>query len=204
MSDFLQCGAAQPYPQAGRPLGKEGGRRAQAGFTVFELLIAILMLSMVSTMIYSVLHTGIRFSRQGTDRILAIERRLGLESLLFQQINSAWFEPRTKNVVLAGDGDMLRLVTCYPLLYRHAGVVLAYYRYDPDTERLYYTEKLDYYNIDYDEEYLPGFEEMTVLVEAIHRVSFNVDPETLLATIEIGDTVFEVTPRCAEPAKEGI
>ncbi len=174
-------------------------KKEEAGFTIFELLVGVILLTMVSTMIYSVLHTGIRFSSQGEEKIFELERRHGLATLLFQQLTSAWYDPQRKNVVLAGDGETLRIVTNYPLLYRDAGVVLAIYRYDPAQRKLYYTEKRDYYNIDYDEEYLPDYADMLLLAEDIGEVSLAVDDESLIAAIQLGATTFEVRPRCAVP-----
>lgn len=176
---------------------------SHAGFTIFEVLVAVLLLAMVSTMIYSVLHTGIRFSAQGEGKILAVERRQGLAALLFMQLESAWYDPVRKNVVMAGDGETLRLITSYPLLYREAGVVLAIYRYDPAAETLFYTEKRDYYNIDYDDEFLPAFDEMRILAKGLAPVSLVVDDERKTVAVQLGDTTFEVTPRCARPGAGG-
>jgi len=44
----------------------------QAGFTLFELIIAMLLVTMVSVMIYSILNVGIKFSDKGDKKILAL------------------------------------------------------------------------------------------------------------------------------------
>ncbi|MEW6427523.1 MAG: prepilin-type N-terminal cleavage/methylation domain-containing protein [Thermodesulfobacteriota bacterium] len=175
------------------------GRGNSGGFTLFELLIAIVLLAMVSTMLYSVLHNGIRFSDRGAKKILAVEKSHNLLQLLHQQIISASFDDRSKNVVLSGDGETLKVITSYPLLYRYAGVVLAVYRYDAVDRRLYYAEKRDYYNIDYGEDYLPDFEDMVMLADNLDELTMEVDDDTKTATLGYGDIVMSVTPRCAVP-----
>lgn len=171
--------------------------RGRGGFTLFELLVAIVLLTMVSGMLYSVLHNGIRFVDRGGEKILAVETSHNLLQLLYAQIVSASFDDRTKNVVLSGDGETLKVVTCTPLLYRYAGVVLAIYRYNAAERRLYYMEKRDYYNIDYGEDYLPDFSDMVMLADNLDELTMVVDDESKMATISYGALTMAVTPRCA-------
>lgn len=135
----------------------------QGGFTIFELLIAMLLVTMVSVMIYSILNVGIKFSAQGDQKILALERQYGFLNLLKRQVSSALYNVKEKKMLIYADDTLFRIVTRNPFIYRSAGVVLAIYRYDSGAQTIYYTEKRDYYNIDYDEEYIPDFEDMIEL-----------------------------------------
>ena len=55
--------------------------RGQRGITLFELLIAVVLLGMVSTMIYSVLNVGITFSAKGEKHLETLARKKNLLSL---------------------------------------------------------------------------------------------------------------------------
>lgn len=171
----------------------------RAGFTLFELMVAVLLLGMISTMIYSVLNTSIRFTQRGEEKIIQVARQQGLLSLLHRQIRSAWYDERKNNVAISSGDNILRLVTRYPLYYRYAGVVLVFYRYEPYEQKLYYTEKRDYYNIDYNDDYVPELEEMMLLSENIRDLSFVVDEESLDVTIEYGGESHIFTAKCVNP-----
>jgi len=135
----------------------------QRGFTLFELLIAMLLLAMVSVMIYSVLNVGIKFSAKGESKILAMEHKYGFLNLFQSQVSSAVYDPRQRKILMSVNDDVFRIVTRNPYIYEEAGEVLAIYRYDTSERAIYYTEKRDYYNLDYNDEYVPDFADMTLL-----------------------------------------
>ena len=171
-------------------------RRDEAGFTLFEILIAMVLLAMVAAMIYSVLNVGIKFTDRGGRKILAMERKYGFLILVQRQITSAVYDPVKKRILMSADDEIFKVVTRNPFIYPEAGVVLAIYRYNAGERAIYYTEKRDYYNKDYsfksslvsdtgttpsqpgaaggaipspldggNEDYVPGFDEMTVLAQ---------------------------------------
>lgn len=166
--------------------------------TLFEIMVAVLLLGMISVMIYSVLNVGIRFADKGEHKILAIAREQGFISVLHRQVNSAYFDSDKKDVIISADGDILRIVTRSPLLYRSAGLVLAIYRYSAMEQAVYYTEKRDYYNLDYDEEYVPDFEEMHIFLNSVSSLAMNYDTEEKALTVDYMDRQQVFTPRCAE------
>ncbi|MFA6283225.1 MAG: prepilin-type N-terminal cleavage/methylation domain-containing protein, partial [Desulfurivibrionaceae bacterium] len=84
-----------------------GGQR---GITLFELLIAVVLLGMVSTMIYSVLNVGITFSARGERHLETLSREKNLLSLLRRQVNGAWYDLRFGKVVISGGDGVLRIV----------------------------------------------------------------------------------------------
>lgn len=140
------------------------GRDAR-GITLLELLVAMLILAMVSTMLYSVLNVGIGFSRKGEAKTLQLGRERALLELLHRQVQGAWYDKKQKKILLYGDENQLRLVTSAPLLHRDLGQVMAIYLYDAHDDTLYYTEKKDFYNTDYQESYQEDRKEMLVLLK---------------------------------------
>jgi len=174
-------------------------RAGESGFSLFELMIAMLLLTMVSVMIYSVLNVGIKFSAQGGKRILAMERKYGFMSLLQSQIMSAVYDTREKRLLMAAGEDMFKVVTRNPYRYPDVGMVLAVYRYDPGDGTVYYLEKRDYYNPDYGEDYVPDFEDMTVLATGESGFSVAYDeaagPEVV---VEYRGEEFVLVPKCAD------
>lgn len=175
---------------------------SRQGFTLFEVLVAILLLGMISAMIYSVLNAGIRFSDQGGRRLQTIARESGFLSLLHRQVRSALYDSRKRAVAISSDTDLLRIVTRSPLLYRAGGVVLAVYRFEDGGHQVYYTEKRDFYNIDYGEDYTPGPDEMIDLVTLDESVSVSYDAEAGSVSVEYGDKQYILYPRCMERQKE--
>lgn len=173
-------------------------KKDQAGFTIFELLIAMLLVTMVSVMIYSILNVGIKFSTKGDDKILAIERQYGFLNLLKRQVSSALLSgEKPPKLLIYADDSIFRIVTRSPFIYRSAGVVLAIYRYDSGAQTVYYSEKRDYYNIDYDEEYVPDFDDMIEL--ARNEESFSITYEEALGPevlLEYRGEEYVFLPKC--------
>lgn len=172
------------------------GRESEKGFTLFEILIAMLLLGIISTMIYSVLNVGIKFSSKGEKRVHSLERERNFLVLLHRQINCAWYDTQQKKIVISADDDILRLVTRSPLIWHKAGLVLAVYRYLPDEKAVYYIEKKDFYNTEYNEEYVPDFLDMIKLSGDIEALVMTYDPEFGQGvSVEYGDKQYEFTPK---------
>lgn len=172
------------------------------GFTFFELLVAVLLLAVISTMIASVLGTGIKFAGKGERRILAFERAHGFLKTLHGQVRSAYFDEQQRKFLISADGNILKLVTREPILYRGAGPVLAIYRYNEDKGSLYYTEKRDYYNVDYDDDYVPDFDEMNFLLHTGKPPDLEYDEETGAVTVRFADNEYVFYPRCEKVPEE--
>lgn len=168
------------------------------GFTLIEVLVAMLMLSMVAMMIYSVLNVSIKMSDKGEKTIYADARYHGVLRLLHDQIISAYYDTVSRKVLISGDGEILRVVTRSPLRYRDDGVVLAVYRYDDSSGTLYYLEKRDYYNTDYNDEYVPDINDMLVLATGLKSISFAVDEKSRAVTINYGEQSWTIVPKCAD------
>jgi prepilin-type N-terminal cleavage/methylation domain-containing protein len=167
----------------------------EKGFTLLELLVAMLLLALVSTMIGSVLHVGINFADKGEKRLLAMEREHGFLDLLRGQIRAACFDERQRKMLISADEESLRLVTRAPLLYRGTGPVLAIYRYHQGEERLYYLEKRDYYNLDYGVDYVPDFNEMIVLTTTAEPPVLAHDPESGAVAVRFAGADYQFFPK---------
>lgn len=181
---FLNCGK------------KSNLLRSRQGVTLFELLVAMVLLVMVSSMLYSVLNVGIKFSGKGENRISSIEVERSLLDLLHRQIHGARYDTRQKKMTIRTDDKTMKMVTGSPLIERQAGLVLAIYRYDRHDRILYYTEKVDFYNSDYDADYEPPLAEMTVLVREVDELGFDYDDEGGLVKVSYLGLEHEFVPRC--------
>lgn len=174
-------------------------RLSQQGFTLFEILIATVLLAMVAAMIYSVLNVGIKFADQGERKILAMERKYGFLILVQRQITSAVYDSVKRQIMMSADDEIFKVVTRNPFIYPEAGVVLAIYRYNEGEQAIYYAEKRDYYNIDYGEEYVPDFAEMTVLARDEEAFSVEYDQETSPEVIlTYRDEEYALVPKCSD------
>ena len=171
----------------------------QQGITLFELLIAVVLLGMVSTMIYSVLNVGINFSARGGKHLESLAREKNLLSLLRRQVNGAWYDLRFGKVLITGRDGVLRIVTRQPLLHRKAGSVLAVYRINEAEQALYYQEKMDYFNTEYGENYLPDFSGMAKIYTADHPVALTYEPEKSRVVVNLDGEAFAFVPKCLPP-----
>ncbi|MBU0485216.1 MAG: prepilin-type N-terminal cleavage/methylation domain-containing protein [Proteobacteria bacterium] len=168
---------------------------SQKGVTLFELLVAMLLLAVISTMIYSILNVSINFSQKGEKRIMTMERSRSLLDLMHRQIHSAWFDQLQKKTAISYSQNTLKLVTRQPLIYRDLGLALVIYHFEPSTGTLYYAEKKDFYNNDYDEEYVPDPAEMTVLLSGTD-LTIDYDDKEETVTINYLGQEYAFSPRC--------
>lgn len=172
----------------------------QHGFTLFEILISVVLLGIISAMIYSVLNMSIRFVDKGEERIRAIAREQGVHNLLRRQVESAFYDSKKRAILMSTSegGDIVRLATRSPLINRSAGLVMAFYRYEPGEDALYYGEKRDFFNIDYDEAYEPRLDEMHLLTTGIGGFSALYDEESGGLRLEFRGRSYSMIPRCVD------
>jgi uncharacterized protein (DUF58 family) len=163
--------------------------------TLLELLVAMLILVMVSVMLYSVLNIGISFSRKGEARARQAGREHAFLELLHRQVHGALYDKKQKKVLLDAAGNQLTLVTTAPLLNRDLGVVMAVYLYDPAADILYYTEKKDYYNADYRENYQAKPRDMRVLMKEVGGLELVYETEEGLLKVTCRGRQYSLTVR---------
>ena len=168
----------------------------QEGITLFELLVAVLLLAMVSTMIYSVLRAGIDFNAKGEEKLQLMAQEQGLVSLLRRQIRSATYDKKQHRPWITANQETLQIITSQPFFAGRPGIVLAIYRYNPADSSLYYLEKKDFYNSEYHEDFLPDFDEMTRLVTTSLPLTLGYDQEAGQVSMRYNDQDYLFSPRC--------
>lgn len=171
------------------------------GVTLLELMAAMLVLAMVSTMVYSALHTGISFADKGENKILAMQQELGFLTLLQRQVNGAWYDPDQNKIMLSADDDLLWIVTRQPIIHHNHGLVLAIYRYDDVEQKIYYTEKKDFYNLVYIDRYLPAFNDMLSLVNLREPLVWFHEQKSGMLTVSYGENKYNFLPKSGKIVK---
>lgn len=171
------------------------------GLSLLEVMVALLLLAITTSMIYSMLNRSIFFADKGESKTAAIEEQYALVSLLQRQVQSGWYDPRTKKVVIAGEENFLRLATAIPFQARPGQVVMAFYRYNPEEKTLYYLEKKDFYNADY-AELVPDYSEMTALLTTTRALNLGYDEEGTTVTLDFGGHTYEFQPWCTATLTE--
>lgn len=181
-------------------------RHRQQGVTLFELLIAVLLLGIISTMIYSMLHVSISFADRGERKVQELAHEHGLLELINRQVNDAWYDARRRRIRIAQQHDMLQIYTRFPLLFPEAGLVLAIYRYDEENGALYYTEKRDFYNAEYTPLHAPELNEMRELARFNTSLELAYDAGTDLVAVRLGGAEYIFQPRAhqKEISVEGV
>ncbi len=171
------------------------------GMSLMEVMVAMLLLAMVASMVYSILDRSIVFAGKGEAKIAEIEKSQALLSLIQRQVRSGWYDVKQKKVVISGEDDILRLVTKAPLLYPDQGTVLAIYRFDRDNQALYYTEKKDFYNPE-SLEALPESDEMILLLADTGELELFFDEERGMVSFHWQEKEYEFWPWCTEKGED--
>jgi hypothetical protein len=174
-----------------------------AGLSLLEVMVALLLLTITAAMIASMLDRSLFFADKGEGKSREIEEHYALVALLQRQVQAGWFNPRTKKVEISGHRDLVRLVTTVPFQAGPGRVVMAFYRYNPDNNTLYYLEKKDFYNIDYSE-MVPDYSEMIALVSMAQGLGLDFDEATTTVTLTCGPLSYAFRPWCAAGVAEEV
>jgi prepilin-type N-terminal cleavage/methylation domain-containing protein len=175
----------------------------QKGVTLFELLVAVLLLALVSTMIYSVLRSGINFNAKGEEKLQLMAQEQGLVSLLRRQVRGASYNMQKRQPWITANPEALQIITTQPFFARESGTVFVVYRYNEADSSLYYLEKKDFYNSDYNEDFLPDFDEMTRIMTTRLPLTLGYEQEAGQVTLQYNDREYLFSPRC-RPAADNI
>ncbi len=165
------------------------------GLTLFEVMVAMVIMVTVMVMLYEAMSSGISFSNRGKAKMDALEHHTAVLDLLHRQIHAAVYDRAGKKVRLKVDADRLSFVTLTPLI-AVSGPVFVSYRVDYG--RLYYLEKRDYFNEDYlDNE--PDPREMTVLLADAGDLAFAESDDPGGVTVTHRGRSYTIFPRCLLP-----
>ena len=175
----------------------------QEGVTLFELLVAVLLLALVSTMIYSVLSAGINFNAKGEEKLQLIAQEQGLVSLLRRQVRGAIYDMQQRRPKITATPETLQIITTQPFFAGESVTVFVVYRYNEADSSLYYLEKKDFYNSDYNEDFLPDLDEMTRIMTTRLPLTLGYEQEAGQVTLQYNDRKYLFSPRC-RPAADNI
>lgn len=177
-------------------------QRCQQGFTLLEVMVATLIFSMISVLIFSMLDRSFTFTTKGEERVLAVERHYGLINLVRRQVQGAWYDPQQKKMRISSATEhQFALITSSSMLYGPAALVMAFYEFDPDEAILYYTERRDFYNPDYRDEF-PDRDEMIPLLKPEGLFSLQADPDSDFVTLRYGMEAYVFHPFCTKESQE--
>lgn len=190
-------------PRSRRPAPSQAGRHHTAGLSLLEVMVALLLLTIAAAMIASMLDRSLFFADRGEGKSREIEEHYALVALLQRQVQAGWFNPRTKKVEISGDRDLVRLVTAIPFQAGTGRVVMAFYRYNPDDNTLYYLEKKDFYNTEYSD-MVPDYSEMTALISGARGLGLEFDETTTTVTLTYGPRSYAFRPWCAARSTEEV
>ncbi|MEW6219836.1 MAG: prepilin-type N-terminal cleavage/methylation domain-containing protein [Thermodesulfobacteriota bacterium] len=172
----------------------------RGGFTLLEVLVAMLLVAMIAAMVYSVLNVSIGFADKGQDAILAMDREYAFLDLVQGQVNAAWLDDKERRIRLEEHDGMIMLVTRRPFLYPEAGVVLALYLVDQEAGVVWYLEKRDFYNIDYDQDYRPDADALIPLYRPGQALEMTVpeddEEQAPSLIVAFADREYTFRPRC--------
>lgn len=142
------------------------------GFTLLELMISIVLLSVIILIIFSAARLGFRSIETGGKKIEALERNRASLNIINAQVQSmtplTYNDPKAKNPkpnYFKGEGGLMQFSTNYSIWGGQRGYVVVSYRIEPDNDgkqTLYATENT------------VGIEDYkeTKLLEALDKLSF--------------------------------
>jgi prepilin-type N-terminal cleavage/methylation domain-containing protein len=177
-------------------------KQDQSGFTLLEVMISIFIFGLISALVFSILDRSFVFSAKGEARVLEIEQQYGLINLVRRQVQGAWFDQKRKKVHISSETEnRFALITTSSLMYSPSVLVMAFYEFDPRDSMLYYTERRDFYNLDYRDE-PPATEDMIPLLHIEGDFSLQADPDSDFVILLFKNKKYVFHPFCTEQSQE--
>jgi general secretion pathway protein J len=153
------------------------GLRRHRGFTLLEVLVAVVVMAVIMTTAFGALRLGVRSWEAGVVRASANDTFHAVANLLRRQVSQAipmtWPDDTTERIAFEGTSSQLRFVAPAPQQHRHAGLfeygfaaqrqgsdtslVLSYIPFKPGAERFQ----------------TPASHQQVRLVEGLQSVSFD-------------------------------
>ena len=150
--------------------------RQHSGFTLLEVLVAVVIMAVIMTTAFGALRLGGRSWEAGVTRASGNERFRSVANLMRRQVSQiipmTWTDGTNKRIAFDGASEQLRFVSPAPQQYRQAGLFeygLSAQRDGPDTNLI-----LSFipFNPDSEAFQRPARDQQLLLVEGLQRVSF--------------------------------
>jgi general secretion pathway protein J len=151
--------------------------RQHRGFTLLEVLVAMVIMAVIMTTAFGALRLGGRSWEAGVTRATDNERFRTVAGLMRRQLSQtipmSWPDEKKKRIAFDGASDQLRFVSPAPQQYRQAGLFeygLSAQRDGPDTNLI-----LSFipFNPDAEAFQRPARNQQLLLVAGLQRVSFD-------------------------------
>ena len=150
--------------------------RRNDGFTLLEVLVAVVIMAVIMTTAFGALRLGGRSWEAGVSRASDNERFRAVADLLRRQVHQvipmSWPEDKKKRIAFEGAPNRLRFVAPAPKQHRQAGLFeygMFARQQGPDTDLM-----LSFipFNPDAETFQRPARDQQVLLVEGLQRVSF--------------------------------
>jgi len=154
-----------------------GSIRRSDGFTLLEVLVAVVIMAVIMTTAFGALRLGGRSWEAGVTRATDNERFRAVADLMRRQVSQVipmtWPDGTEKRIAFDGASDQLRFVSTAPQQYRQAGLFeygLSAQRDGPETNLI-----LSFipFNPDSEAFQTPARHQQLLLVAGLQRVSFD-------------------------------
>jgi general secretion pathway protein J len=151
--------------------------RQHSGFTLLEVLVAVVIMAVIMTTAFGALRLGGRSWEAGVTRATDNERFRSVANLMRRQVSQiipmTWTDGTNKRIAFDGASEQLRFVSPAPQQYRQAGLFeygLSAQRDGPDTNLI-----LSFipFNPDSEAFQTPASDQQLLLVAGLQRVSFD-------------------------------
>ncbi len=172
------------------------------GFTLLEVMISIVIFGMISTLIFSILDRSFVFTEKGEAKILKIEQQNGFIDLVRRQVQGAWVDPRRRTTHINSENEQqFSIVTTSSIMFAGSPLVVAFYEFEPSTNTVYYTERKDFYNPDYVEQF-PNQEEMIPLLNVDDSFSLQTDENSDFVILFLNNKEYIFHPFCTKQPED--
>jgi general secretion pathway protein J len=151
--------------------------RRDGGFTLLEVLVAVVIMAVIMTTAFGALRLGGRSWEAGVTRASDNEKFRAVAGLMRRQVSQvipmSWPDDKKKRIAFDGASDQLRFVSPAPQQHRQAGLFeygLSAQRDGPDTNLI-----LSFipFNPDSEAFQTPASDQQLLLVAGLQRVSFD-------------------------------
>lgn len=168
----------------------------QQGLTLLEVMISVLIFSMISVLIFSILDRSVVFTAKGEKRVRSLEQHYSLTNLVRKQVQGAFITKSTITINTPSD-HQFSIITTASIMYPPSTLIVAFYDFDPQTGILYYTERRDFYNLEYGEQF-PAIEEMIPLLTSSAPFSLERQEDSNWVTLKLAGKTYTFHPFCIQ------